>query len=1211
VAALELGPAHVNAMLKFNYCNCRMENKMKVKQMFRAITLFAAVALLLPSMLAAQSTVTGAVGGAVTDASGAIIAGATVNLKTNDTGAVLSSTTGATGTYQFTLLKPGSYTLSVSQQGFKQLVQAVDVLLGQTSQANLKLEVGAASETITVTEQGALLQTEDANISSNFDTNQIQNVPNPGGDITYVAQTAPGITMNSSTGGGYGNFSAFGLPGTSNLFTVNGNDYNDAFLNLNNSGSSNLLLGGNELQEVAVVSNGYTGQYGRQAGAQVDYSTKAGGNAFHGDAVYDWTGRALTANDPLNKAAGGTRPFENNNQWAASIGGPIKKDKAYFFVNTEGIRYIFGSIQNASVPTPAFENFVQGNVPGDPATQAFYANVFELYNGAPGVGNAKPNGFATTFSPTSPQGPGSCAGFPFTTNPATGATIAITGLPATFQPAGATPGECTQSFTESVSSGNKEWLLSGRVDYNLGENDKIFGRVRFDRGTQPTYTDPINPVFNNSSIQPQDEGQLNYTHIFSPTVVNNLIFSDIYYRAVFGNLSPSAALDLFPGNLEFQVDGALTPLGTGSGNPNGFAAGFQFPQGRHVEQWQLVDDLSVTRGSHNFKMGMNLRRDDVSDYTAGENTLYPEVDTTLFGFANDQVAPAGCNANPPTNNQAGCGSVLYNFASSIKQPIAYYSVGFYFQDQYRVNSKLTLTMTLRADRNSGGVCQTSCASLPASSFSDLPHGATIPYDESFPTGNKTIIPGIEKVVFEPRFGLAWSPIGQNTVIRAGVGLFTDLYPGGLLSLFDTNFPQVNLFDVPTGSVAFDLAPPGSTAFPGSGVNLVTQCNGAFLSNYNSGGSLTTGGSSGGGYAGAAAPFGGCLNAQGALSVPNLNDVSRNLQNPKYVEWNFELQHTFGARTVVSANYVGNHGYDGLVLNPTLNGFGFGSLPATAPDPRVSRVDQLYSGAVSNYNGVTFSIQENQWHGLSGRLNYTYSHALDELSNVPEEPFSFITSILTQINPNNLRAQYASGDNDARHLISGSYVYQLPFKSEQRLLNAAIGGWVISGTMFYRTGFPFSIIDGGATAGLVGNNLGGTSSFGATILAQPLPSFTQRNFSNVRGCVSVACFSSADFATSTDFMGDVGRNAFRGPGFLGGDMAVKKNFAVTERMTFQLGFEAYNWFNHANYGTPYPNTNAPFFGQVAFMQFAPTSPYGSFAAAATDQRIAQITGKFIF
>src|SRR5580692_6102728 len=1137
---------------------------------------FIASLLLLPTLVSAQSVITGGVTGIVTDPTGSVIAGATVSLQNQATTEVQSTTTGATGIYQFTLLKPGIYVVSVSQPGFKQATATIEVLLGQTALANVKLEVGASSETITVTEQGALLQTEDANISSNFDTNQIQNVPNPGGDITYVAQTAPGIMMNSSTGGGYGNFSAFGLPGTSNLFVINGNDYNDAFLNLNNSGSSNLLLGGNELQEVAVVSNGYTGQYGRQAGAQIDYSTKSGTNAFHGDAVYNWTGRALTANDPLNKAFGGTRPFENNNQWAASLGGPIKKDKAYFFLNTEGIRYIFGSIQNVSVPTPAFENFVQGNVPGDASTQAFYANIFKLYNAAPGIGNAKPNA-------------DSCPGF--VTAP------------------GATGGACTESFSQSVSSGNKEWLLSGRVDYNLGENDKLFGRVRFDRGVQPTYTDPINPVFNNSSIQPQDEGQLNYTHIFSPTVVNNFIFSDIYYTAVFGNLNPSSALQLFPGNLEFLVDGALTPLGTGSGNPNGFAASFQTPQGRHVEQWQLVDDLSVTRGNHNFKMGVNFKRADISDYTAAENTQYPEVDVTLFGFANDQVAPAGCSTG--VGGQLGCGSVLYNFASRIEQPVALYSVGFYFQDEYRVNSKLKLTMTLRADRNSGGICQSSCASLPVTSFNDSAHGETIPYDESFVTGNKTIIPGIEKVVFEPRLGLAWSPIGQNTVIRGGVGLFTDLYPGGLLSLFDTNFPQVNLFNVPTGSVAFDLAAPGSTAFPGSGVNLVTECNGAFLSNYNSGGSLTTGGSSGGGYAGAAQPFGGCLNAQGALSVPNLNDVSRNFQNPKYVEWNLEVQHTFGARTVVSANYVGNHGYDGIVLNPTLNGFGFGNLPATAPDPRVGRVDYLYSGAVSNYNGVTFSIQEKEWHGLSGRLNYTYSHALDELSNVPEEPFSVITSILTQVNPFNLHSQYASGDNDARHQISGSYVYQLPFKSEQRLLNAAIGGWTISGTMFYRSGFPFSIIDGGATAGLVGNNLGGTSSFGATILAQPLPTFTQRNFSNGRACVLVACFSSADFATSTDFMGDVGRNAFRGPGFLGGDMSVKKNFAVTERMTFQIGFSAYNWFNHANYGSPYPNTNAPFFGQVAFMQFTPTSPYGAFAAAATDQRIAQVTGKFIF
>jgi len=403
-----------------------------------------------------------------------------------------------------------------------------------------------------------------------------------------------------------------------------------------------------------------------------------------------------------------------------------------------------------------------------------------------------------------------------------------------------------------------------------------------------------------------------------------------------------------------------------------------------------------------------------------------------------------------------------------------------------------------------------------------------------------------------------------------------------------------------------LNPPGSTAFPTSGPAVVTECNGAFLSNYNSGGSLTTGGSTGAGYMGAAASIpGNCLNALGALSVPTLSDVSRNLHNPKYVEWNFELQHTFGARTVVSANYVGNHGYDLLVQNSDLNGFGFANLPAAPPDSRVGRVNYTYSGAISNYQGVTFSLQENSWHGLSGRVNYTYSHALDEFSNVPGEPFSVITSIATQINPYNLASQYSSGDNDARHQVSGSYVYQLPFKSENRLVNAAIGGWMWSGTLFYRTGFPFSMIDGGASGGLAGNNLSGS-----TILLQPTPAFTQRNFSSVTA--GSTYWSASDFELPTaNFIGTVGRNAFRAPGFLGGDMSVRKNFNITERMTFQIGLNAYNWFNHANYGVPYPNTNASIFGLSVLTQTPPTSPYGAFAAAATDQRIAQITGKFIF
>ncbi|MGB2629124.1 MAG: carboxypeptidase regulatory-like domain-containing protein [Candidatus Acidiferrum sp.] len=1113
-----------------------------------------------------QSIVTGGISGVVTDPTGAIVGGANLSLKNVGTGESYSAVSSASGEYVFALLKPGNYMLSVTKDGFKTSTRTINVLLGTTVSVNVALEIGVGTTTVEVSaEQGAELQTENANISTNFETKQIQEIPNPGGDVTYIAQTAPGVTMGSSAGGGYGNFSTFGLPGTSNLFTMNGNDYNDPFLNLNNSGSSNLLLGGNELQEVSVVNNGYTGQYGRQAASQIDYSTKSGTNSFHGNLVYNWTGRELNANDPILKGTTPvgspipTRPFENNNQWAASLGGPIKKDKAFFFINTEGIRYIFGSIHPVNVPTPAFQSYVLGNIPQDSATQGFYQNLFKLWNSAPNIATATPNA-------------GSCS---------------ANGLPATIG-----GDQCTESWTDSSSSGNKEWLISARVDYSFSEKDKIFGRVKFDRGVQPTYTDTINPTFDTFSTQPQNEGQLNYTHIFTPTVVNNFIGSVLYYSALFGNVSPgSPALGLIPGNLAF-TDGSLTNLGFGAG-AGGYANGFFFPQGRNVTQWGLVDDLSFIKGNHSFKTGINWRRDDISDHTAAETSVYPAVNTTLLGFANDEVASF----------------TQYNFATSAVQPVAFYSFGVYFQDEYRVNAKLKLTMTLRADRNSGGVCQHNCAGLPVEPFPDLTKGADIPYDQSYLTGKKTIIPGNEFLAWQPRFGFAWTPGNAKTVLRGGVGLFADLYPGTILSGIDTNFPQVNQWVVPGGTLAWDTQSPATTAFPTSGVALVQQCNAAFNSNYYSGGSLTT-------YLATPGLPASCA------TTPTLNDVTRNLQNPKYLEWNLEVQHQLTPHTIVSANYVGNRGYDELYFNNYLNGFGYGSLTnTTAPDPRVGRVNYLQSGAISNYNGLTVSLQENSWHGLSGRVNYTLSHALDESSNGGILPFSIFYSVLSQINPAGIQGNYASADYDARHQISGSYVYVLPFKSSNHLLDAVVGGWQLSGTLFWRTGFPFSVVDGAQVGGLAGNNL-----TGATILLQP--TFVQRNFTNVGACVASPCFgilagggnpavnptAPYQFEPGTNFTGDVaGRNAFRGPGFLAGDMSLRKNFQISERMNFQLGMNAYNWLNHANYGAPFASTafGPTNFGTVIFTQTPPTSPYGAFASAATDMRMVQITAKLVF
>src|ERR1700691_4140392 len=365
---------------------------MRLKKYFRLGALFAALLLLLPAMLSAQSVVTGALNGTVTDPSGAVIVGATVSLSSTDTGASLTTQTNASGGYSFGLVKPGRYTLVVTQTGFKQSTQVADVALGETAVSNVKLELGSGSVTVEVTGQGQLLQTENANISTSIETAEIENLPNPGGDLSNIAQTAPGVTMNTA-GSGYGNFSAFGLPGTANLFTINGNDYNDPFLNLNNSGASNLLLGSNEVQEVAVISNAYTGQYGRQAGAQIDYATKSGGNAYHGDAVYYYNAGGMNGTDYFD----GYTP-EVNNQWAASIGGPVIKDKVFFYANTEGLRDSLGAGGDVAYPTTAFENYVLNNVstlttrPGGTPPPPFYQNMFNLYNGSPhyAAANASP-----------------------------------------------------------------------------------------------------------------------------------------------------------------------------------------------------------------------------------------------------------------------------------------------------------------------------------------------------------------------------------------------------------------------------------------------------------------------------------------------------------------------------------------------------------------------------------------------------------------------------------------------------------------------------------------------------------------------------------------------------------------------------------------------------------------------------------------------------
>src|SRR5208283_5734517 len=193
----------------------------------------------------------------------------------------------------------------------------------------LTLQVARAEASVSVSAEAPLVNAENGDVSTTMNAKQISEVPNPGNDLTYIAQTAPGAIMNTDMigFGGLGNVSILGMPGTSNLFTLNGMNNNSILVNTNNSGVMGMMLGQNEVQEATIVSNGYSGQFGGAAGANVNYLTKSGGNNFHGNAAYYWNGSALNANDWIDNAFGNPRPFDIANQWAGSLGGPVKKDK--------------------------------------------------------------------------------------------------------------------------------------------------------------------------------------------------------------------------------------------------------------------------------------------------------------------------------------------------------------------------------------------------------------------------------------------------------------------------------------------------------------------------------------------------------------------------------------------------------------------------------------------------------------------------------------------------------------------------------------------------------------------------------------------------------------------------------------------------------------------------------------------------------------------
>jgi hypothetical protein len=1110
---------------------------------------FAAAILALPAF--AQTLTTGDITGVVTDASGAVVPGATVSLRSHATNESRNVVSTEAGRYRFSLLSPGDYTVSAQTSGLKSNASKITVLVGQEQAFNITLNVTGTQEVVEVTAEASIIQTENANLTTSVNSQQIVNLPMNGGDLTTVAFTVPGVRMN--VGGGNGNLNANGIPLTSVLFTINGADVMDPYNNLNNSGASNNLLGANEVSEAAVILNAYSPQYGRMAGAQVNLIGKTGTNSFHGNAIYNYNDAIFNANSFFNNATNTPRARADANLYGGSIGGPIRKNKTFFFFDTEALRYALPTSGVVSIPSPELENYALAHAA--PSAIPVYKAAIALWNSAPGLNRAVPitNGAGPlqdrnghlgcgthTFSGTYVDGGSSGPRFGIDT-------------------------PCGLAFGTNASSVNVENLLIARADQTLTDKQKLSFRYEYDWGLQATSTSVISHLFDSKSSQPQHQGQFTHTYIITPTLVNTFTGQSSWYTAIFGVQDFAGTQQAIPVRLS---------LGDGGANSGAFASlGAGFPTGRNVGQAQLIDDLSWLKGSHTIKAGVNYRYNKVTDTSLSSGTIagsYSLKDLTDF-------------TTGIVNGTSQGSSFTQSFPLLAAAHIRVASLDFYATDEWAVAKKIKLTYGMRFEHDRNPYCADNCFSRMSTEFlaNGYQAGANVPFNQTIQTGLSTAYHKYEPIVYEPRFGIVYSPFGNSrTVIRAGVGLFSNLPSASTVSSIFGNAPQKFSPSVTFGNVG--LASDSSTAQSIAVASFQT-----FESQFGKGATLSQIQSALG-----KVPF----------AAPNYYSPPDEFRPPKVLEWSFAVEQQLSPHNVLALTYAGNHGYDESISNTTMNNFlnnskilaGFLGLPSAAPDPRFATVTQVMLNGYNNYDGLSLQLRHAFSYGFSGQLGYTWSHGL---------------ALTGVYDPRNLAFGYSNSSLDNRHEFTADLLWTMP-RLHNHLLEKAFGGWTLGAKFYAYSGRPFSVTNG---------QLGGqiNANFSGTILADLVDSSALGKHCGANA-VNTPCLSQSQFVVTTtsnltaqNNYGNVPPNAFYGPGYFDIDTQLTKAVRIRERAKFEFGANAYNTLNHPNFANPSGTATSATLGTISGTVSPPVSIYGSGQGAIVSGRVLVLTGKFSF
>ncbi|HEV2423209.1 MAG TPA: carboxypeptidase-like regulatory domain-containing protein [Terriglobia bacterium] len=1166
-------------------------------------SLFATALFLLMAVAPALAdNVYGTIRGTVSDQSGASIPNATVIVTNTSTGVTRTSITTQDGSFDVeNLLAPGTYDVIVTATGFTKFTNSgIQLNVNQVYVANATLQVGATATQVTVEANPAQINTTSMELGTTITGSTIVDLPLNGRNWIQLQQLQPGVVGGSDrfgTGAMGTNFSTNGSETQQNAFLVNGVDSADISLN-----AAGVIPSPDAIGEFHMVTSTINPEYGRNSGAIMNAVIKNGTNAVHGDLFEFYRDTGLDARNFFQSTV---NPFHQN-QFGGTVGGPVYiphvyngKDKTFFFFSYQGTRN--------SVP----EGFASGVVPtvySSSERSGDFSSLPSFYNPAnpePVNSPCGPN-YNGPFGPnplagnlgSAAAGTPYCVAFPTGVIPTTDLNPLAVKLMNQFVPLPNAPAN-TYTFNPTTTGLDDQYIT--RIDENIRPQDSIWGYWLWER-TPNNSTLPFAgaslPGFAQVDKFHAQQYALAWNHIFSGTTLNEARFG--YFRFNFNAVNPVNPINPtsygFTGINPQNPSVASLPV---MGVTGLFTLGFsEFgPQPRLENTYQAIDNFSKLVGRHSFKAGFTMNRyETYNPFYAFLSGFYSFAGAGAYSSGN---AGADFLLGEPDSYVQTNGSVI-NARSR-----EYYS---YVQDEFKVRPNITLTFGTGWDIEtpyqnlyySGRDVNAFRPGQQSTVFPTAPVGMLWPGDRGINSTGGVKTPYTD---FAPRLGIAWSPgSSQRWSVHAGVGMY--------YNRTEEELALQNLSTPPFSVTSFGVGGIGGS--PSLANPYVGSC----------GGAQPVPCSATNPFPYTAPPPGAAVNFA-ALEPMTLNVLSPNFGVPVSENYNLTVERQLSGSMTLSVAYVGNvaHHLEGAFelnpagqaggLNPAAVAAGCTAANLGTCAPTTFRYNPLTSGFAainqqatdfnSNYNSLQVSVNRHFSHGLEFLAAYTWSRYFDQNSTFDNQA-GFVPP---GINPFSFTSMYAPSDNDAPQRFVLNYDYTLPFYHFVPRWRPLTDGWKLVSIVTFQHGFPV----------LVSNSLNPSDTCWSAAEVVDVPCWDRPdrvsgvplNISNPRNNTingapnywfNPAAFTSAAPGTG---IGNSSRNPFYGPGINNFDMALLKDIHFSESKYMELRFEAFNTFNHAQFGNPVADVNNPNFGRVQ----------GTFTGSGIAERVLQLSGKVYF